>query len=100
MSTPGSDVPAPQLNRLRDEAGAFVEATGAGEEHVGRILGWLDEEMADLKASVGDDARLCHQVYDVVFLLMELAARFEVDLDAEWVAGRERKRRTYLGGAD
>ena len=100
MSTPGSDVPAPQLNRLRDEAGAFVEAIGAGDEHVAKILDWLDEEMAELKASVGDGARLRHQIYDVVFLLMELAARFEADLDAEWVAGRERKRRKYLGGTE
>lgn len=98
MNTHGGDVPTPQLNLLRDEAGAFVEAIGAGDEHVGKILDWLDEEVAELRAAVGEGARLQHQIYDVLFLLMELAARFELDLDAEWIGGRERKRRKYLGG--
>jgi len=62
------------------------------------ILGWLDEEMAVLKDTVakGDRPRLRHQAYDVLFLLFELAARLDLDLDAEWAAGRERKQAKYL----
>ena len=88
------------LNDYRDEAGEFMAAIGAGEKHVSKILGWLDEELAELKEATNsnDLPRLRHQIYDVMFLLFELAARFDLDLDAEWAAGRERKRVKYLKG--
>lgn len=88
------------LNNCRDEAGKFITAIGAGEEDVSRILGWLEEELAELKDATNsnDLPRLRHQVYDMLFLLFELAARFDLDLDAEWTAGRGRKRVKYLKG--
>ena len=75
-----------------------MAAVGGGQEHVSRILGWLDEELAELKDATDRDdlPKLRHQIYDVLFLLFELAARFDLDLDAEWAAGRERKRVKYL----
>ncbi len=86
------------LNDYRDEADEFMAAVGAGDEHVSKILGWLDEETAALKdaADSGDLAKLRHQIYDVLFLLFELAALHDLDLDAEWAAGRERKREKTL----
>ena len=87
------------LNDYRDEAGEFLRAIEADEGQVSKILEWLDGEVALLKESVGDDKKLCHQVYDVLFLLFELAGRFGLDLDVEWDRGRERKRVKYLGGA-
>lgn len=89
------------LNDCRDEAGAFLKAVGADEEDMSKILGWLDDELAELKdAAAGDDLPgLRHQIYDVLFLLFELAARFDVDVDAEWAAGRERKRVKYVGSS-
>ena len=85
------------LNDYRDEAKEFMTAIGAGGEHVSKILGWLDEELAALKeaAAKGDLPKLRHQVYDVLFLLFELAARFDVDLDGEWADGRQRKQEKY-----
>ena len=90
------------LNTYRDEAGQFVTAIGAGEEHVEKILGWLDEELAELKgaAARSDLPALGHQIYDVLFLLFELAARFDLDIDAEWAAGRQRKRDKYGSSPD
>ena len=63
------------LNSYRDEAGEFMAAIGAGEEHVSKILGWLDEELAELKDATvkADLPQLSHQIYDVLFLLFELA---------------------------
>ena len=85
------------LNTYRDEAGQFMTAVGAGGERVEKILGWLDEELAGLKGAVGrgDLPALGHQIYDVLFLLFELAARFDLDMDSEWTAGRQRKREKY-----
>jgi len=88
------------LNEYRDEAGRFMAAIGAGREPVSKILTWLDEETAALKDAATKDDRpvLRHQIYDVLFLLFELAARFDLDLDAEWSAGRGRKKAKYLSG--
>lgn len=88
------------LNDYRNEAGEFMAAIGASEEHVSKILGWLDEELAELKdATEKDDLpRLRHQIYDVLFLLFELAAKYDLDLDAEWATRRERKQAKYLKG--
>ena len=75
-----------------------MAAIGAGEEDISKILGRLDEELAELRGATGRDdlPGLRHQIYDVLFLLFELAARFDLNIDAEWTNGRERKREKYL----
>jgi len=86
------------LNDYRDEAGEFLRAVGAEDEDIAKILGMLDQEMILLKGAIHDRDRLRHQISDVLFLLMELAARFELDLDLEWENGRIKKREKYLKG--
>lgn len=82
------------LNAFRDEAGEFIEAVDpAGEEPISGIIRMLDEEYASLKAALDDPECLSHQVYDMLFLLFELAAEEDLDLDAEWVQGRNTKRK-------
>ncbi len=82
------------LNAYRDEAGEFLNAVDpAGKESVSDILAMLDQEYAALKAALDDPERLSHQVYDVLFLLFELAAKSSLDLDAEWAQGRDNKRK-------
>lgn len=82
------------LAAFRDEAGEFLKAIDPADERpVSEIIRMLDEEYAGLKASLGDSARLAHQVYDVLFLLFELAAKERLDLDAEWIRGRQKKQK-------
>ena len=86
------------LNDYRDEAARFITAIAAGEEDPFKILVWLEDELEGLKnaADRRDLPALRHQIYDLLFLLLELAARFDLDMDAEWAAGRERKRTKYI----
>ncbi len=86
------------LNDYRDEAGEFLKAIGADSQQIAKILGWLDKELAGLKdaAARDDQPELRHQIYDIMFLLFELAARFDLDLDTEWASGREKKQAKYL----
>jgi hypothetical protein len=82
------------LNAFRDEAGAFLKTVDPdSEEPVSEIIRMLDEEYADLKASLDNPDRLSHQIYDMLFLLLELAAKKNVNLDAQWIQGRDRKRK-------
>ena len=83
------------LNNYRDEAGEFLKMIGATGEPVEKILGWLEEELGMLREPLNDKPRLAHQVYDVMFLLFELAARHGLDMDEQWANGRRRKQEKY-----
>lgn len=84
------------LNTYRDEVGEFLDKIDAREEPVSRVINMLDEETVLLKESLDDRDRLSHQLYDVLFLLLEIAAMYNLDMDAEWAQGKERKRAKYL----
>lgn len=82
------------LNIFRDEAAAFLKKVDpTGNESLSDILVPLDHEYEDLKACLENPARMSHQIYDMLFLLLELAANLGTDLDAEWALGRERKKK-------
>jgi len=84
------------LNRLRDEAGEFMCRIGAAED---TPLDMTRRELVTLSRSQDDAALFSHKMYDVLFLVMELAHISRVDLEAEWVEGRRRKKVKYgLGG--
>lgn len=85
------------LYLLRDEVGEFLKAVDpSGKEPVARIVSMLDEEYAELKASLSDRTRLSHQIYDMLFLLLELASKENLDLDGEWEKGPVRKRKCTM----
>ena len=56
----------------------------------------LQDELDILKANLCDEKIISHQVYDLLFLLFEIAFQYNVDLDSEWLAGRSRKQKKYL----
>jgi len=84
------------LNGCRDEAGRFLEAIHASGEPVEKKIAMLEEEFRILKENAHNDAAVKHQTYDMLFLLFEIAAQYEIDLDAEWVAGMRRKKSKYM----
>jgi PhnB protein len=84
------------LNVFRDEVAGFLRAVDPdGGRTDGEILAMLDEKYSALTRS--ESVPLSHRIYDTMFLLFELAAVRHCDLDAEWEAGRTRKRK-YLPG--
>ena len=84
------------LNDFRDEVSGFLRQVTNTTEPVSQIMDMLDREIALLKESLNDGEHLSHQLYDVLFLLFEVAATCNLDLDSEWTQGRERKRTKYL----
>lgn len=84
------------LNAFRDEVMSFLEAICALEEPVERKTEMLRNEIALLEAHLQDDCVVRHQVYDLLFLVFEIAAQCDIDLDSEWIAGRSRKQEKYL----
>lgn len=85
------------LNAYRDEAGRFLQGINAFDQPLEGMLGMLQEELDILKAADPSEVvTISNQAYDLLFLLMEIAARYHVDLDAEWAAGQRRKAEKYL----
>ena len=84
------------LNTYRDEAGQFLETIHATNEPVEKKIMMLQHELDILKANLHDKKVISHQVYDLLFLLFEIASQFNADLDSEWLAGQSRKQKKYL----
>ena len=85
------------LNDYRDQAHGFLNCVDPGADLPG-ILRLFREELDMLQHSV-DEKQLPstrHQIYDLLFLVMEMAAVADVDLDAEWQQGLDRKRMKYF----
>ena len=85
------------FNEYRDEAERFMRRMGDFQQDAEKKLDWLREEFDLLRGAVnqGDQGKTAHQIYDMLFLLLELAADSGVDLDAEWEKGRRRKAEKY-----
>ena len=51
-----------------------------------------------LKRAVNDSERdkIEHQLYDMLYLIFEMVADNNFDLDKEWKKGRKRKQEKYL----
>jgi hypothetical protein len=82
------------LNAFRNEVAEFLEIIDPQKQKTGKdIFDMLEEEYRELKMSLSQPDRLQHQIYDMFFLLFELAVKHNIDLDAEWNLGRIKKQK-------
>ncbi len=84
---------ADRLNALREEVQGFLDALGDRKHTVEQMIADLEEELDLLKSSLGDREGFSHQIYDMVFILLMIAAESKVDLDEQWAAGWEKKQK-------
>ena len=81
------------LNDYRDEVKEFlikINSLGKNEE---QKLIWLEKEFELLKSAVknSDNKAISHQIYDIMYLLFEIAADNNIDLNNEWSKGKKKK---------
>lgn len=88
------------LNNYTKEARHFLEKMNTLNENIELKLKWLDEEFRLLKDAVDkeDKDKIQHQIYDMLFILFEISADFDLNLESEWKFGRKRKQEKYLSG--
>ncbi|MBK1810814.1 hypothetical protein JHL18_09210 [Clostridium sp. YIM B02505] len=86
------------LNKYKNEVRDFLLRMGSlnGDNH--QKIAWLSEEFELLKEAVNDSEtdEIEHQLYDMLYLLFEIAADNDFDLDKQWQAGNKRKQEKYL----
>ena len=73
------------LNDYRDEVKEFlvkINSFGVNQE---QKLMWIEKEFKLLKSAVknSDNKAISHQIYDMMYLLFEIAADNNSDLDSE-----------------
>lgn len=81
------------LNNYRDEVKEFlvkINSFGVNQE---QKLMWIEKEFELLKSAVknSDNKAISHQIYDMMYLLFEIAADNNSDLDSEWINGNKKK---------
>lgn len=85
------------LNDYRDEVEDFLEKVGSEDEPLSEDIDRLEEELEILRESLDSDPDLRHQIYDMIFILLSIAAKKDFDLEEEWRKGREKKKK-YIEG--
>lgn len=86
------------LNEYKNEVREFLIRMDSLNGDNNQKITWLNEEFEILKMAVNASERdnIEHQVYDMLYLLFEIAADNNFDLDKQWQNGRERKQEKYL----
>ena len=85
------------LNNYRDEVKEFLIKMGSNNGDNVQKVNWLNEEFELLKEAVNkcEEDKIRHQLYDMLYLILEIAADNDFDLDQEWDKGRKRKQEKY-----
>lgn len=86
------------LNEYKNEVREFLLRMGSLNGDNSQKVTWLNEEFELLKKAVNASERdkIQHQLYDMLYLLFEMAADNDFDLDTEWKIGNKRKQEKYL----
>lgn len=84
------------LNTYRDEAGEFLKMIEADDISLDSKIAMLEKELNILKSSINKPNKFNHQIYDMLFLLFEIASETNFDIDTEWNFGRARKQEKYI----
>ena len=87
-----------RLNDYKNEVKFFMQRINAFDKNSKQKIDWLEKEFDLLKAAVynSKSASICHQIYDMVYILLEIAADNDCDLDTEWSKGATRKQEKYI----
>lgn len=83
------------LNSLRDQVADFLNKLKEDKFTEDDILNEIDNKLSMIRNSHDNDSEYHHQIYDILYLLLELAAKHKFDLDDEWQKGQIRKQK-YL----
>lgn len=86
------------LNEYKNEVREFLLSMGSLNGNNHQKITWLCEEFEELKKAVNtlERDKIEHELYDMLYLLFEIAADNDFDLDKEWQAGSKRKQEKYL----
>lgn len=85
------------LNEYKNEVREFLIRMGSLNGDNYQKITWLNEEFELLKEAINasEKDKIEYQLYDMLYLLFEIAADNSFDLDKEWQKGKKRKQEKY-----
>jgi|GEM_PF-2352076 hypothetical protein len=72
------------LNELKKKVKAFEKKAGFDKTEVIKLLEMVDEEIGILKSNLKNKEMVDHELMDLQILLLQIANRYNTDLNAEW----------------
>jgi len=85
------------LNQLKSLVNEFEQKAGFDKTEARKLLEMLKEEMSILENEFNNKQSADHQLVDIIILALQLANRFDTDLDAVWTLWFEKSKK-YLEG--
>ncbi len=73
-----------KLNELRKKVKDFEKKADFDKTNAKELLEMLQKELDILKKNSADKSTADHQIMDMQILILQLANRFNTDMDSEW----------------
>ncbi|MAG20317.1 hypothetical protein CL618_02690 [archaeon] len=72
------------LNKLKDKVKKFEKKNDFDKTDVKKLLKMVEEEISIIKSNLKNKEIIDHKLVDLQVLLLQIANRYDVDLDSEW----------------
>lgn len=84
------------LNSYKNEVQIFLNSLKSDNWNIDKKISELGKEYRKLKLGINDKKVSAHQIYDMLFILFEIAHDLDVDIEKEWQEGKIRKQQKYI----
>ena len=81
------------LNELRQKVKEFEAKAGFDKAEAKKLIEMLQEELDILKENLDNKEIADHQLIDLQMLILQLANRFDTNLDAKWTEWFEKSKK-------
>ncbi len=71
------------LNKLREKIKEFDKKAGWDKTEFKQLVGFMQEELDNLKSSPENKDRVNHLLADLLILIMQISYRYDTDFDSE-----------------
>ena len=72
------------LNELKQKVKEFEKKAGFDKTEIKSLIKMIQEEIKILKKNFNSKKIVSHEIMDLQVLILQLANRFNTDLDSEW----------------
>lgn len=84
------------LNSYKCEVQNFLKNLKGENWNTDYKISELGREYEKLKSNIDNKKLASHQIYDMIFILFEIACDLDIDIEKEWQNGKVRKQKKYL----
>lgn len=84
------------LNFYKEQVQYFLDNLQEENWNISRKTSELKKEYEKLLSNINNRDVVSHHIYDILFILFEIACELDIDIENEWQKGTLRKQQKYL----